>query len=113
MEGSYMKKVLLLILIAVFVAATTQVFAGTISGQIDYSGSRTGTVYVIYTQASGPGPACTLEDWNAATRQMVPGVPPVTYNLTVPDGTYCIAAYLDTSPAGYPPGFNDPIGFHG
>jgi hypothetical protein len=105
-----MKKTFLLAVVLILTLFSSRVFS--FSGDITYSGTEAGTIYVVYSSVSGS--FCTDFDWASATWIPVGGAPyPVSYDISgLPAGNYCVGAYLDASPTGFPPGVNDPIGVY-
>jgi hypothetical protein len=107
----HMKKICFLVMVIVFTFFYSQALAATISGQVTYSGSQTGQLYLGYFATSGG--SCTAATLSSATVVGPFGSSfPYNYNLTVSDGTYCIGAFLDVAGNGFPPDLNDPKGIH-
>jgi len=106
-----MKRICVLVVVTALTFLGGQAFAAsTIQGNVTYSGSKTGDVYIGYVAGN-----CTAMDvytWSEVVGPL--GNPPVSFTLPdVPDGTYCVGAFLDVAGNGDPPDLGDPIGVHG
>jgi hypothetical protein len=111
-----MRKLSFCIIVALFAVFNSNVFAASISGTISYSASYTptGNLVIMYAPATGPGPSCTPADWGTNMTQVDQGIVsfPYPYTLTIPAGTYCVGAYVDNPPTGFPPSNIDSMGVY-
>ena len=98
-----MKKNSFFLVLAILTLYSSQAFAApSFLGNISYSGSATGTIYI----AAFTGPGCG--NGTVADNTDIPG--PGAYYLYVPNGAYYICACLDADNSGTCPDNSDPIG---
>ena len=70
----------------------------TVAGTVSYDGKQTGTLCVVGFEASDPSTLAGEESysWDAGTTQKA-------FQLSVPNGTYTLAAFIDSNASGDPP----------
>lgn len=109
-----MKKNCFLMVFIFITFLSSQVFAANISGTISFASTKPSTGHLWIEYAPTTGPSCTAADWWNNRTPVDMGVVsfPYSYNITPPNGSYCIGAYVDNPPIGPIPDLMDPAGIH-